>query len=276
MQEELDISISDIRKLTDAVAKAYGYNLSNMALTSLKHRISRYLQTNSIDNIDILINKLQKDKTNYQRFIKDIEVDVTELFRDPSLWRYLRDITLPNLAKNFNNINIWIPNCSSGDEVFSIAILLKEMGYYDRCKIFATALNEEILQKAKRGIYPISKLELSDSNYKRYCEGSFDKYYTLDKSTFLIEQSLLSNVNFDVFDFNQEKFHKAVHIILCRNYMIYLNSHYQEQLVNIYHKSLISNGCLIIGHKENIAWCRDYKKFSVQNENEKVYKKTEP
>lgn len=276
MQEELDISISDIRKLTDSIAKSYSYNLGNLALTSLKHRISRYLQINSIENIDILINKIQKDKSNYQKFIKDIDVDVTELFRDPSLWRYLRDTTLPNLAKNFNSINIWIPNCSSGDEVFSIAILLKEAGYYDRCKIFATALNDEIIQKAKRGIYSISKLELSDSNYKRYCDGNFDKYYKLDKALFKIDQSLLSNVTFDIFDFSLEKFQKTVHIILCRNYMIYVNSHYQEQLVSTFHKSLISNGYLVIGHKENIAWCRDYKKFSVQNENEKVYKKTEP
>lgn len=276
MKEELEIGISDSRRLIEVVNKIYSYDMSNLAFTSLKRRIANSMMINELTSIDEFINRIEKNPLFYKKFLADIAVEVTEMFRDPSFWRYLKDSILPVLLSNFKNLQIWIPNCSSGEELYSLLILLKEMSVLDKTEIFATELNDELLEKAKKGSISTSKLEISEANYKRINEtGEFSKYYSLETKSFKIDPTLFERVTFVSHDLSKlVQLKRGLHLILFRNNFIYFKSNLQENVLNLFHKSLSLNGYLILGNKEAISWCRDAKKFTEVNPGESVYKKT--
>lgn len=277
MREEIEISITDSRRLIETVNKVYNYDLGNLAFTAFKRRIAKSMIENDIINFNDFVIKIEKTPIFYSKFLKDISVNITEFFRDPSFWRYLKDNVLPILYNNFKNLQIWVPNCSSGDELISLNILLKEMNLFDHLEIYATDVNEEILEMTKKATFPESKLEASDANYKRINEnGNFSKYYTLNSNRqFVIQKDLLANVQFSEFDLSKlATFKRSMHLILFRNNFIYIKSNLQENILNLFHKSLTLNGYLVIGNKETISWCSDAKKFTEINPNESVYKKT--
>lgn len=274
--EEIELSIADIRKLIEAIKSTYNYDFSNYALTSFKRRISRFLLNYNIYRIETLISKIVVDKSLYLKFLTEIRIEITELFRDPSFWRYFRDKTLQTLNNNYQKINIWIVNSSTGDEIYTLAIVLKECGLFDKTNIYATDFSEEILQNAKSRILPISKLENSEANYKRFNEkGNFNDYFKADKNTFLMNENLLANTKFSINDLSELPPSKSIQVILSRNNFIYYNSNLQDKVTHVFYKSLALNGYLIIGIKESLNGCADIKKFLIENENEKVYKKIE-
>ncbi len=273
MTDEIELGIADTRKLVDFLKKTYDYDFSNHALTSFRRRVARFITMNEINKIDDLIVKLQENKKFLSSFIKELTVEVTELFRDPAFWRFFRDKMQLSL-NNFSSINIWIPNCSTGEEVLNTVIVAKESGFFDKIKVFATDSNEEILQSAKNCIFPVSKLELSADNYKRFNEkGNFAEYYTLEKGNFCLNKELLKNVTFDIVDLTKATSTKTFNVIIVRNKLIYFNSILHDNLITLFHKSLNLNGYLVLGHKETMSWCRDGKKFAIENDSEKVFKK---
>jgi len=274
--DEIELSIADIRKLIEAIKNTYSYDFSNYALTSFKRRISKFLLNNNIFRIDDLIPKIISDKSVYKKFLSDIRIEITELFRDPSFWRYFRDKTLQVLNNNYQRINIWIVNSSSGDEIFTLGIVLKECGLFDKTNIFATDFTEDLLKNSKSGLFPIAKLENSEANYKRFNEkGNFYDYYKADKNTFLMNENLIANTKFLINDLTDNPPSKSIQVILSRNNFIYYNSNLQDKITNVFCKSLALNGYMIIGIKESLNGCGDVKKFYAENENEKVYKKIE-
>ena len=274
--DEIEISIADIRKLIEAIKNTYGYDLGNFALTSFKRRISRFLLAYNIYKTEDLISKIITDKAIYNKFICDLRVDITELFRDPSFWRYFRDKTLQLLNNNYQRINIWLVNCSSGDELFTLAIVLKECNLFDKTNIYATDSSEDILKNSKIGQFPFSKLEIAEANYRRFNDkGNFKDYYQLDKNNFLMNQNLLANTKFLTNDLTDSSPYKNIQVIISRNNFIYYNSNLQDNVTNLFHRNLALNGYLIIGIKESLNGCRDVKKFIAESENEKVYKKVE-
>ncbi len=272
--DEIELSIADIRKLIEVIKNTYNYDFGNYALTAFKRRISKFLLNNNMYRIDELISKLSKDKSVYAKFLIDIRIEITELFRDPSFWRHFRDKTLQTLNHNYQKINIWIVNSSTGDEIFTLAIVLKECGLFEKTNIYATDLSEEILNRSKSGLFPISKLENSEANYKRFNEkGNFSDYYKADKNTFLMNGNLLTNTKFLTNDLTDNPLSKTIQVILSRNNFIYYNSILQDSITNVFHKCLALNGYLVLGIKESLIGSRDVKKFFVENENEKIFKK---
>jgi chemotaxis protein methyltransferase CheR len=274
--DEIELSIADIRKLIEAIKITYSFDFSNYALTSFKRRISKFLINNNIYKIDDLISRIISNKLLYKKFLFEIRIEITELFRDPSFWRYLRDKTLQTLNNNYQRINIWIVNSSSGDEIFTLAIVLKECGFFDKTNIYATDFTDEILNNSKSGLFSISKLENSEANYKRFNEkGNFNDYYKADKNTFLMNENLLANTKFLINDLSDNAPAKSIQVILSRNNFIYYNSNLQDKITHVFYKSLALNGYMILGIKESLNGCVDVKKFFAENENEKVYKKIE-
>jgi len=274
--EEIEISIADVRKLVEVIKNTYQYDFGNYALTSFKRRISRFLINNNIFRAEELIQKISYDKQLYNKFLYDIRIEITELFRDPSFWRYFRDKVLQLLNNNYQKINIWIVNSSTGDEIYTLSIVLKESGLFDKTTIYATDFSEEILKTSKSGLFPIHKLENSEANYKRFNEkGNFNDYFKADKLSFLMNENLIHNTKFIVNKLNGEAPSKSIQVILSRNNFIYYNSNMQDFIIHLFHGSLALNGFLILGVKESINGCRDIKKFFLENENEKVYKKIE-
>jgi len=227
-----------------------------------------------IPAIDNLIRRVNDEPAFIKEFISEITVNVTEMFRDPSFWREVRDKVIPNILLNNNHVSIWHAGCSSGEEVFSMAILLREMGILDRCKIIATDIDADILARAKSGIIPIKNMELNQKNYIRF-QGAhtLEKYYKEEGTKAIMDKTLVEHVSWREHNLvNCSPFSKF-DIVLCRNVMIYFNQQLQNQVLKMFHESLFKYGYLMIGSKESLIWCEVANRFIVVNNEEKLYKK---
>ena len=279
LNEDIEISISGVRQLNELVMKRYGFDMSRYALTSFKRRLVRFLEKNDIRSLELFLKRLEKDDDLFKKFLSSQSVEVTELFRDPALWRSFRDDILPVMAKHHSSIKIWIPGCSTGEEVASAIIILKEANLFDRAEIIATDITEGIVKTIINRVYPVSKYEYSEANYKRYNpegETDFSKYAKMEKNGFKVADSLFQNTTFLKYDYSEDLKIRGINVILCRNNFIYYTAQFQEKLLELFSSKLAFNGYLIIGNKENIDWCKDNARYSIVNESEKVYRKTSP
>lgn len=271
-----DIEITDLRRIADLVKQNYGYDFTNYAISSFKRRVLRILELGRYPSIEHLIKRIREDESKEykEEFLGEITVNVTEMFRDPSFWRFMRDHVVPNVLVNHNSISIWHAGCSSGEEVFSMAIMLKEMGIFDKAKIIATDLDKAILDKAKKGEYLAKNMELNEKNYIRY-QGtkSLTEYYKPVNGKVVMDKSLVENVSFREHDLVTGGIFNKFDLVLCRNVMIYFNQTLQNNALKKLHESLFKYGYLVIGSKESLIWCDIANKFIVVNNEEKIYKK---
>lgn len=269
-----EIEIIELRRITDVVKNKYNYDFSNYAMSSFKRRVQRVLELYKFDSVDILIKKIEGDARFFKEFLAEITVNVTEMFRDPSFWREIRDDVIPNILLNNENFSIWHAGCSSGEEVASMAILLYEMGILDRARIVATDIDHVIIDKAKQGMYNIKNMEVNAKNYAQF-QGKKDlsNYYREESGKAIIDKQLLRNVEFREHNLVVGEPFSKFDLILCRNVMIYFNQTLQNQVLKLFHASMFKYAYLAIGAKESLIWCEIANKFIVVNNEEKIYKK---
>ncbi|CAN5230465.1 protein-glutamate O-methyltransferase CheR [soil metagenome] len=269
-----DIEIAEIRKLTEVIKNNYDYDFSNYAMSSFKRRIQRIMEIYSFNSVDSLVKRVKNDKPFFSDFITNITVNVTEMFRDPSFWRELRDTVLPDLLHPNKKLTIWHAGCSSGEEVFSMCIMLREMGVLEQVKIIATDLDEVILEKAIKGQYQLKSMDLNEKNYVRFIgKRILPDYYKEENGLVQMDQTLLKNVSFRKHDLVNGKMNYKFDLILCRNVMIYFNQSLQNEVLKKLYESLYKNGHLIIGSKESLIWSEIASKFTAINSEEKIFKK---
>lgn len=269
-----DIGIVDTKKIIGIIKDNYGHDFSNYALTTFKRRLIRIIQLHNLQNVVNLISRLEEDKYFFEKFLDDLLIEQTELFRDPSLWRLIRDIYLPELRRS-RDIKIWFPYTTSGDEVHSMAVLLKEAGILEESKMVVSGLSERILNRVKLGgMYDLKKLESSDANYKRFNErNQLSDYYTMSNSRAVMDPELLKNTEFKVHDPSREDALPGFRLIICRNQLIYFNQNLHDQVTKSISEGLIASGYLILGAKENLEGCSVAPKYILINREEKIYKK---
>ena len=196
------------------------------------------------------------------------------MFRDPPIWREMRDKFLPDLYKN-RDFKIWFPELSSGDEVFSFAIVLKEIGLLDNTRIYATGLSDKKIDQLKRGgLYELKKMETSEANYKRYSEKfQLSDYYQIQNNKIKFNEELIKGVEFKKHNLLSESAPGSFRIIIYRNKMIYYNQSLQEKIATKIVDGLMPGGLLFIGNKESLEATSMNKKLSLLNPEEKIYKK---
>ncbi|MCS6823702.1 MAG: protein-glutamate O-methyltransferase CheR [Cytophagaceae bacterium] len=268
-----DISINDTKRICEVVKDKYGYDFTNYAMSSFKRRINRVMEIKKISTIDNLLAMIKNNQIAKDEFLHEITVNVTELFRDPSFWRALKQV-IPNLFLNQQKIRIWHAGCSSGEEAYSMLIVLEEMGLLDKVEIIASDIDKCILEKAKSGRIQIRKMDINEKNYIRYNNnGDIRKYFQYEKEYAVFDLELLKRVSFREINLvNAVPFTKC-DLILCRNVMIYFNQQLQKDVIRLFHESLFMYGYLAIGSKESIIWSDVAGKFLVVNQEEKIYKK---
>ncbi|HAS40844.1 MAG TPA: chemotaxis protein CheR [Microscillaceae bacterium] len=270
-----EIEITQLRTLVDIVKKYYDYDFSNYAMSSFRRRIQRIIELYKFSSIEALCERLSTgDEKFFHDFLSEVTVNVTEMFRDPSFWRELRDNVIPNILLNNKNISIWHAGCSSGEEVFSMAVLLKEMDLLDRARIVATDIDTAILEKARQGAYSLKNMELNQKNYIRF-QGNFnlEKYYKEENNKAVMDKSLVQGVQFKAHNLVDGSSFSKFDLILCRNVMIYFNQTLQNQVLKMFHESLYKYSYLVVGSKESLIWCEIANKFIVVSNEEKIYKK---
>jgi chemotaxis protein methyltransferase CheR len=271
-----ELGIVDIRDIIKNIAGKYDYNFSEFALTSFKHRLEKLMIKNNLSSIDGLIRKLKNNKEFFDIFLHEISVPSTEMFRDPSLWRWLRDELFTNISdKNQNGFKIWFPNSVSGGELYSMAILLKEMNILDKVQIISSSLSDKSIEYIKEGRYDLKKIEVSAENYVRFKgESDFSNYYRLDRYYAFRDTSLIKKVEFNKQNINFDNSPVNIKLILFRNSLIYFNPSFQEKILRIMYDNLSAIGYLILGIKERIKNLDTNKSFEPVNELEGVYKKS--
>ncbi len=269
-----NIEITDLKRFTEIVKDSHGYDFTNYAMSSFKRRINRILDLYNFASVGNLIDKVKNNPAFVEEVVTEITVNVTEMFRDPSFWREVRDHIIPNILLNHKNINIWHAGCSSGEEVYSMSILIREMGIQDKVKLYATDLDPLILERAKRATISIKNMELNEKNYVRF-QGveTLSDYYKEDGGKAILDPTLLDNVSFRRHDLVKGGVFNKFDLVLCRNVMIYFNQNLQNEVLKKLHESLFKYGYLIIGSKESLIWCEIANKFIVVNNEEKIYKK---
>ncbi len=269
-----NIEITDLKRLTQLVKDNHGYDFTNYAMSSFRRRVNRILDLYNFSSVNGLIEKINARPAFVEEVVNEITVNVTEMFRDPSFWREVRDHIIPNILLNHQSVNVWHAGCSSGEEVFSMAILLREMGIEGKVKLIATDLDNSILDKAKKATIPIKNMELNEKNYIRF-QGSetLSKYYKEENGVAVLDPTLIENVSFRKHDLVRGGIFNKFDLVLCRNVMIYFNQNLQNEVLKKLHESLFKYGYLIIGSKESLIWCEIANKFIVVNNEEKIYKK---
>lgn len=284
IQNELpEIGILDLRRLNEVVLKNYDTDLGIYAHTSLKRKISRFIADNSLKDVDNLIFTLKNDSSIFFRLMQSISVSCTEFFRDPSFWRILRDEIFPILNHAYQELCFWIPGCSTGEEVLSLAITLHEAGLYEKSKILTSDTNEELLTKSKDALYCSTKIDISEYNYKRFRADDINNlsdYVIYENGNYKFRKFLYENLQYGIFKGNdlekKSSFlhgYPRIHMILCRNYFIYFTSTHQENLLHVFTNKLIPGGYLAIGNKENISFCENAGMYLIASESERIYRK---
>lgn len=270
----LEVGIVETRNIIKAIAEKYHYDFSDYALTSFKQRLERIIELNNIKYIDFLIDKLLEDAKFFEKVLNDLEVPSTEMFRDPSLWRILRDDLIPSLMKETGNgFKVWLPNSVSGDELFSLCILLDEMEILDKIQIVVSALSSKSIETIKSGLLLNNKLEISTDNYKRANgKDELSKYYTIKNGDLIRAGSLLKNVTFVKQDIFLEPVPQGVKLTFFRNKMIYYNQTLQSRILKMFYQNLSVGSYLIIGTKESLSTFYGTHEYSLVNSSESIYK----
>lgn len=269
----LDIDIADLKRISELIHQKYSYDFRNYAMSSFKRRVLRIMELKKL-SVDALLKKLTDSPAFINEFLDELTVNVTEMFRDPGFWRIMREEIIPAIMLNHKQFKIWHAGCSSGEEVISMCIMLKEMGIHGDVNLIATDLDVNILEKAKAATYPIKNMELNEKNYIRFQgTGNFKDYYKEENGNAVFNKDLLMNVSFRRHDLVVGDLFNKFDLILCRNVMIYFNQTLQNEVLKKFHESLFKYGYLAIGSKESLIWCDYASRFIVVNNEEKIYKK---
>lgn len=275
MIDEINIGIRDVRQVVDIVQNQYGIDLKDYSLTSFKRRLKIIINNHSLRDADNLIDYLKKDDVFFQFFLKDLHVPDTELFRDPSVWRAIRFQVIKELYETSKRrLKIWLPGCTSGEELFSLLILLKESYLLDKVDVIATSISEKWITKIKTGSFDLKKLEINKANYIRLKgQADFSKYYEIKNATGYWDLNLLQNVQFLENKNILADSPKGVSLTIFRNRLIYYNSSLQDKVIEKLHKSISIGGFLVVGIKETLRSRGVKPKFKLVNDTEKIYKK---
>lgn len=272
--EELDIEDIEIQLLLTAIKLKYGYDFLSYSGMHIKRRVRYRLASEShINSISELQHEILYNREMFEKLLKDFSINVTEMFRDPKFYLTLREEILP-ILQTYPFIKIWHAGCSSGEEVYSMAILLMEEGLYDRTQIYATDFNDDIIKIAKEGIYSIDKLREYTYNYQLAGgKEDFSNYYRANYNYVKFDEGLKKNILFSNHNLATDKVFGEMNLILCRNVIIYFNRQLQTKVIELFSDSLIHGGYLGLGLKESLKGEKEQALFEQCNVDVKIYKK---
>jgi chemotaxis protein methyltransferase CheR len=263
----------EIQFLLEAIYRIYGYDFRDYAGASLKRRIWNTVQSEGLSTISGLQEKVLHDQGALERFLLAVSVNVTSMFRDPAFFLTFREKVVP-LLRTYPFLRIWHAGCSTGEEVYSMAILLEEEGLYDRCRIYATDMNEAVLKQAKQGIFPLEAAGGYAANYQRAGgRRKLSEYYTAAYGNAIFKSGLRDHVVFSQHNLAMDGSFNEFNVILCRNVMIYFRKPLQQRVHGLLYDSLATFGILGLGNKETLQFTpheRDFEQIEVGN---KLYRR---
>jgi chemotaxis protein methyltransferase CheR len=273
LSSEENLEKIEIELLLQGLYSWCGYDYRNYAYNSIKRRIWHRVHAEGLSTISGLLEKILHEPECLKRLIADFSINVTEMFRDPDFFQTFREKVVP-LLRTYPSIRIWHAGCSTGEEVFSMAILLYEEGLYDRSKIYATDINSEVLKVAKTGLFPIENMRKYTNNYMASGgKEAFSDYYQVTNHGVKFHSYLSKNMVFAQHNLATDGSFNEFHVILCRNVLIYFNKTLQEKVHSLFYESLGMFGILGLGDKESITYTERANHYEAICKSQKLFRK---
>jgi chemotaxis protein methyltransferase CheR len=268
-----DLEHLEIELLLEGVFRRYGFDFREYARASLKRRLWRRVYAEHLETIGQLLDRLLHDPHCMERLLLDLSINVTAMFRDPSFYAAVREKVVP-LLRTYPFTRIWAAGCSTGEEVYSLAIVLQEEGLYEKTRIYATDINEAVLERARAGVFPLDKMQQYTQNYI-HAGGtrSFSEYYVAAYDGAQFSRSLIDNVVFAQHNLAMDRSFNEFNLILCRNVMIYFDKGLQDRVHELFYESLETFGVLALGHKESIHFTPLVDRYEELDTKERIYRK---
>ena len=268
-----DVDEIELELLLEGVYRCYGFDFRQYAPASLRRRVWRRVHAEGLTTLSALQDKLLHDPACMERLLLDLSINVTAMFRDPSFYIAFREKVVP-LLRTYPFTRIWLAGCSTGEEVYSLAILLQEEGVAERARLYATDINESVLDRARAGVFPLDKMREYTQNYiKAGGQTAFSEYYVAKYDGAQFQRSLVDNVVFAQHNLVSDRSFNEFNVIVCRNVMIYFDRALQDQVHRLFYESLMTFGVLALGAKESIHFSPFEDRFEDIDANERLYKK---
>lgn len=266
----------EIQLLLEALFQRYHYDFRHYARASIKRRLVQACSQFSCPSISALQERVLHDPVMLPRLLDYLTVQVSEMFRDPTYFHALRDKVIPHLM-TYPSLKVWVAGCSTGEELYSLAILFKEEGLYDRTIFYATDINPDALRAAGAGVYSLERIrKFTENHQKSGGRSSLSDYYTADYGRAVFEKGLLNNVVLSDHSLVTDAVFAEMHLISCRNVMIYFDRELQDRAVGLFRESLTRQGFLGLGSKESLRFSKHAPAFSDFVRDEKIYRRREP
>ncbi len=271
--EELELEQIEVELLLEGIHRRYGYDFREYAPASLRRRLRRRMDGEKVETVSALQNLLLHDPAVMERLLLDLSVNVTAMFRDPSFFLVMREQVVP-LLRTYPFSRLWVAGCSTGEEVYSLAILLAEAGLTERVRIYATDINEAVLDQAKLGVFPLDKMQEYTQNYIRAGgTRSFSEYYVARYDGARFARGLADGIVFAQHNLVSDAAFNEFNVITCRNVMIYFAQPLQERVHRLFYDSLAMFGVLALGQKETIRFSPHEGSFEELDGEERLYRK---
>jgi chemotaxis protein methyltransferase CheR len=271
--ETRDVEEIEVELLLEAIYRRYGFDFREYAPASLRRRLWRRAHFEGLETISALQDRVLHDPACMERLLLDLSINVTTMFRDPSFYAAFRQKVAP-LLRTYPFARIWVAGCSTGEEVYSLAIVLEEEGLLDRTRIYATDINEAVLERARRGVFGIDKMQEFTQNYLQAGgTRAFSEYYLADYDGVVFDRRLVEHAVFAQHNLVSDRSFNEFHVIVCRNVMIYFDRSLQERVFRLFDESLIRFGVLALGHKETIRFSSFAERYTELDSAERIWKK---
>lgn len=263
----------EIKLLMEGVYQVYGYDFRDYSEASLRRRLTQWLSGSGFATLSFAQSHLLRDRNLFESLLRGITVNVSEMFRDPGFFKTVREHVVPYL-KTYPFVKIWHAGCATGEEAYSMAILLLEEGLNGRFRIYATDINEEVIRKAQEGIYPLKELQRFTRNYQHAGgTGSFSDYYTARYDHAILSPALRENIVFAAHNLAVDADFGEMNMILCRNVMIYFKQSLKERVLGLFDSSLVSGGFLCLGTKESLDHRKISERYDMIKPRMQIYRK---
>jgi chemotaxis protein methyltransferase CheR len=267
-REDLEIEL-----LLEAIHRRYAYDFRGYALASLRRRLWHRVHAEGLETLSGLQERVLHDPGCMERLLRDLSINVTEMFRDPSFHRALRERVFP-LLRTYPFIRVWNAGCSTGEEIYSLAIALREEGLLERTRLYATDINDAVLERARAGAFPLERMQLYTENYLRAGgREAFSSYYAADGDQARFDPSLREGIVFAQHNLVTDGSFNEFHLIVCRNVMIYFGLTLQEEVLRLFDESMTRFGILALGRKESIGRTSYADRYEPLDSAEKIYRR---
>jgi chemotaxis protein methyltransferase CheR len=259
--------------LIEAIYLKYHYDFRQYARASLKRRLTAALSHFGVPTLSQLQDKVLRNPTMFPQLLDFLTVPVSEMFRDPSYFRSLREHVVP-ILRTYPSLKVWVAGCSTGEEVYSLAILLREEGLLSRTLIYATDINPRSLQKAQSGIYDLARVAgFTENHRKSGARSSLSDYYTAAYGGVMLDKSLRQHIVFSDHSLATDSVFAEVHLVSCRNVLIYFDRQLQDRAISLFSEALVRKGFLGIGSKESLRFSSHADAFEELVRDDRIYRK---